>query len=60
MKLLNFGSLNIDHVYTMDHFVEGKETQAAETYERYVGGKALTSLSRWLPLVRRSIMPEDR
>ncbi len=41
MKLLNFGSLNIDHVYTMDHFVEGKETQAAETYERYVSGKGL-------------------
>ncbi len=41
MKILNFGSLNIDHVYTMDHFVKGKETQAASSYASYVGGKGL-------------------
>lgn len=41
MKLLNFGSLNIDHVYTMDLFVKGKETQAALNCARYVGGKGL-------------------
>ena len=26
MKILNFGSLNMDHVYEMTHFVQGKET----------------------------------
>ncbi len=41
MKLLNFGSLNIDYVYTMNHFVKEKETQAALDYARHVGGKGL-------------------
>ena len=28
MKILNFGSLNIDHVYGVDHFVRPGETLA--------------------------------
>lgn len=41
MKVLNFGSLNIDHVYQMDHFVKSKETQSALDYHTYIGGKGL-------------------
>lgn len=26
MKILNFGSLNIDYVYSVDHFVQKGET----------------------------------
>lgn len=41
MKVLNFGSLNYDHVYEMDHFVEPKETQSSLSYNRNFGGKGL-------------------
>ena len=41
MKILNFGSINIDYVYSVDHFVKEGETQS--TYKRTVfpGGKGL-------------------
>lgn len=41
MKVLSFGSLNYDHVYEMDHFVEPKETQSSLAYSRGFGGKGL-------------------
>ena len=41
MKVLNFGSLNYDHVYEMDHFTEPKETQSSLSYGRNYGGKGL-------------------
>ena len=41
MKVLNFGSLNYDHVYEMDHFTEPKETQSSLSYIRNFGGKGL-------------------
>lgn len=41
VKILNFGSLNIDHVYTVEHFVRPGETIAAESYQRFPGGKGL-------------------
>lgn len=41
MKVLNFGSLNYDHVYEMDHFTEPKETQSSLAYSRGFGGKGL-------------------
>ncbi len=41
MKILNFGSLNIDYVYETEHFVTAGETEAAERMERHVGGKGL-------------------
>ena len=41
MKVLNFGSLNYDHVYEMEHFVEPKETQSSLSYKRNFGGKGL-------------------
>ncbi len=41
MKVLNFGSLNIDHVYTVDHFVRPGETLASFAYQCFAGGKGL-------------------
>ena len=39
MKILNFGSLNIDHVYKVDHFVRPGETLQSKGYRQYCGGK---------------------
>ena len=41
MKVLNFGSLNYDHVYKLDHFVQPKETASSLAYDRGFGGKGL-------------------
>jgi len=41
MKLLVFGSLNIDHVYQLPHFVRDGETIASTRYDRHSGGKGL-------------------
>lgn len=41
MKILNFGSLNIDRVYNVEHFVQPGETISAEQYEIFCGGKGL-------------------
>lgn len=40
-KILNFGSLNADYVYTVDHFVRGGETTASGKMELFPGGKGL-------------------
>ena len=39
MSLLVFGSLNIDHVYQVDHFVRSGETLASAEYRQFQGGK---------------------
>lgn len=41
MKILNFGSLNIDYTYRVDHFVKGGETIRAFTMDKNIGGKGL-------------------
>ena len=41
MKVLNFGSLNIDHTYRMDHIVRPGETACAKSLEIFPGGKGL-------------------
>ena len=41
MKLLDFGSLNIDHVYRLERMVREGETIAAEEYQKNAGGKGL-------------------
>ena len=41
MKILNFGSCNIDIVYSIDHIVKPGETLAASGVETFVGGKGL-------------------
>lgn len=40
-KILNFGSLNIDYVYSLDHIVAPGETQASLGYQVFEGGKGL-------------------
>lgn len=40
-KILNFGSLNIDYVYKMDHIIIPGETQASLSRELFPGGKGL-------------------
>lgn len=41
MKVLNFGSLNIDFVYSLDHVVHKGETVSSEALNIYSGGKGL-------------------
>ncbi len=38
-KVINFGSLNIDHVYKVDHIVRPGETLGSSSYDIYCGGK---------------------
>ncbi len=51
MKLLVFGSCNIDRVYRLDHIVAPGETERTCDYAVFPGGKGLT---RRLPLRRRA------
>lgn len=41
MKILNFGSLNLDYVYSLDHIVKGGETISSTKMEVFCGGKGL-------------------
>lgn len=41
IKVLNFGSLNIDNVYNVPHFVQAEETLASTDLNLFVGGKGL-------------------
>lgn len=40
-KILNYGSLNIDKVYSVEHFVRPGETISSLSYEVFPGGKGL-------------------
>jgi len=39
MQIVNFGSINIDHVYFVEHFVSPGETLASMDYRKFAGGK---------------------
>ena len=41
MKVLNFGSLNIDYIYQMAHFIRPGETAPCKTLTAGCGGKGL-------------------
>ena len=41
MKILNLGSLNIDKVYSVEHFVSAGETISSSKMETFSGGKGL-------------------
>lgn len=41
MKILNFGSLNIDYVYSVDHMVRPGETLSSLSRKVFAGGKGL-------------------
>lgn len=40
-KVLNYGSLNLDYVYSVDHFVQAGETLSSSGREVFPGGKGL-------------------
>lgn len=59
MRVVNFGSLNIDYVYRVDHFVQPGETMSAQSLQIQCGGKGLNqsvALARpgWRPGTRAS------
>ena len=39
MQILNLGSINVDHVYAVNHFVRPGETIASNKYNVFAGGK---------------------
>lgn len=39
MKILNFGSINIDYVYEVQNFVRPGETIVSQGFQTYIGGK---------------------
>ena len=39
MKIVNIGSLNVDHVYQVDHFSRPGESLISRSYARFAGGK---------------------
>lgn len=41
MKVLNIGSMNLDHVYTVDHIVQPGETQSSTQLKLFLGGKGM-------------------
>lgn len=41
MRVLSFGSLNIDYVYKVDHFVNKGETLSSQSLQVFTGGKGL-------------------
>jgi ribokinase len=41
MKIFNFGSINIDHVYDVPHFVRAGETLDSSSYKKSAGGKGM-------------------
>lgn len=41
MKVLCFGSANLDHVYKVDHFTVPGETQGCLEYDIKCGGKGV-------------------
>ena len=41
MRILSFGSLNIDNVYQVDHFVQPGETMSSLSLKKHSGGKGL-------------------
>lgn len=41
MRVLNFGSMNVDYVYKVDHFVRKGETLLSESRNTFSGGKGL-------------------
>ena len=41
MRVLNIGSMNLDHVYHVDHIVQPGETEATAELHIHLGGKGM-------------------
>lgn len=63
MKVLNFGSLNLDYVYQVDHMVTPGETLACTGLETFLGGKGFNqsvALARaGVPVFHAGLIGED-
>jgi ribokinase len=63
MKVLNFGSLNVDYVYQVDHMTRAGETQQSLGMEVFAGGKGLNqsiALSKaGVPVCHAGLIGED-
>ena len=63
MKVLNFGSLNVDYVYSLHHIVQGGETILSSKMEVFAGGKGLNqsiALARaGVPVYHAGLVGED-
>ena len=60
MTILNFGSLNIDHVYRVDNFVQPGETKHTTSYTVHSGGKGLNQSIAAASLPATSIQSSKR
>ena len=56
LEILNIGSLNIDHVYQVPHFVLPGETLTSSSYARNAGGKGL---NQSIALARASVLHDS-
>ena len=54
MKILNYGSCNIDYVYMLDHIVRKGETEACDALNVFPGGKGHFGVCRLELLSKRS------
>lgn len=63
MKVLNFGSMNLDYVYTVDHMVQGGETLASSDRQVFFGGKGFNQLvalaKAGVPVYHAGMIGED-
>jgi len=63
MKVYNLGSLNIDYVYSVEHFVTAGETLSSENMTIFPGGKGLNqsiALARaGVPVIHGAVLGKD-
>jgi ribokinase len=63
MKVLNFGSLNLDYVYSVDHMVTPGETLASSGMNVFCGGKGLNQsialAKAGVPVYHAGLIGED-
>lgn len=53
MKVFNFGSINIDHIYRIPHFIRPGETLSSDKYQMMLGGKGA---NQSIALARAGVM----
>ena len=63
MKVLNYGSLNVDNVYSVHHIVRGGETILSSKVEQFCGGKGLNQsialAKAGVPVCHAGLVGED-
>ena len=63
MKVLNFGSLNVDYVYQVDHMVQAGETLSSSDMNIFLGGKGFNQsvalAKAGIPVYHAGMIGED-